>query len=61
MLCKIPQVREGSIFEDRLSSRVFESQAMEMFVKCAALIELRSAKGVRRINLCKPDSYDVMD
>jgi hypothetical protein len=36
---------------DRLSSRNFDNQATEMFVKCAALN--------RMINLCKPDSYAV--
>lgn len=43
--------RFKTIFGDRLSSRVFENQATEMFVKCAALN--------RMINLCKPDSYVV--
>jgi IS5 family transposase len=38
-------------FGDRLSSRHFDNQATEMFVKCAALN--------RMINLCKPDSYAV--
>jgi hypothetical protein len=36
-------------FGDRLSSRLFDNQATEMFVKCAALN--------RMFNLCKPDSY----
>jgi Transposase DDE domain len=43
--------RFKTIFGDRLSSRVFENQATEMFIKCAALN--------RMINLCKPDSYVV--
>jgi Transposase DDE domain len=43
--------RFKTTFGDRLSSRNFDNQATEMFVKCAALN--------RMINLCKPDSYDV--
>jgi Transposase DDE domain len=43
--------RFKTTFGDRLSSRNFDNQATEMFVKCAALN--------RMINLCKPDSYAV--
>jgi hypothetical protein len=38
-------------FGDRLSSRHFDNQATEMFVKCAALNKM--------MQLCKPDSYAV--
>jgi len=43
--------RFKTTFGDRLSSRLFDNQATEMFVKCAALN--------RMFNLCKPDSYAV--
>jgi hypothetical protein len=43
--------RFKTTFGDRLSSRNFDNQATEMFVKCAALN--------RMLNLCKPDSYAV--
>jgi IS5 family transposase len=43
--------RFKTTFGERLSSRHFDNQATEMFVKCAALN--------RMINLCKPDSYPV--
>ncbi|WP_404786890.1 IS5 family transposase [Altericista sp. CCNU0014] len=43
--------RFKTTFGDRLSSRHFDNQATEMFVKCAALN--------RMMQLCKPDSYAV--
>jgi Transposase DDE domain len=43
--------RFKTTFGDRLSSRHFDNQATEMFVKCAALNKM--------MQLCKPDSYAV--
>jgi transposase len=43
--------RFKTTFGDRLSSRNFDNQAREMFVKCAALNKM--------MQLCKPDSYAV--
>ncbi len=50
-LAETGMFRFKTTFGDRLSSRNFDNQATEMFVKCAALN--------RMINLCKPDSYAV--
>jgi IS5 family transposase len=44
--------RFKTTFGERLSSRNFDSQATEMFVKCVALNKM--------IQLCKPDSYAVV-
>ncbi len=49
--------RLKTIFGGNLCSRKFDNQAVELFIKCAAFIELRSAKGVRMIQIAKPDSY----
>jgi IS5 family transposase len=43
--------RFKTTFGERLSSRNFDNQATEMFIKCAALNKM--------IQLCKPDSYAV--
>ncbi|HEY9696824.1 MAG TPA: IS5/IS1182 family transposase, partial [Trichocoleus sp.] len=43
--------RFKTIFGDKLSSRNFDNQAVELFIKCAALN--------RMIQICKPDSYEV--
>jgi len=43
--------RFKTIFGGSLSSRSFDNQAVELFIKCAALN--------RMIQLCKPDSYPV--
>lgn len=40
-----------TIFGDKLGSRKFDNQAVELFIKCAALN--------RMIQICKPDSYEV--
>jgi hypothetical protein len=45
--------RFKTIFGGRLSSRDFENQAVELFIKCAALN--------RMIQIAKPDSYQVED
>jgi len=43
--------RFKTLFGGSLSSRSFDNQAVELFIKCAALN--------RMIQLCKPDSYPV--
>ncbi len=40
-----------TIFGGKLSSRNFDNQAVELFIKCAALN--------RMIQIAKPDSYEV--
>ncbi|MBD1852781.1 IS5 family transposase [Leptolyngbya sp. ST-U4] len=50
-LSETTMFRFKTIFTDRLSSRKFDNQAVELFIKCAALN--------RMIQLCKPDSYAV--
>jgi hypothetical protein len=50
-LAETGMFRFKTTFGDRLSSRNFDNQATEMFVKCAALNKL--------IQHCKPDSYAV--
>lgn len=43
--------RFKTIFGGKLSSRHFDNQAVELFIKCAALN--------RMIQIAKPDSYEV--
>ena len=50
-LAETTMFRFKTIFGDKLSSRNFDNQAVELFIKCAALN--------RMIQLCKPDSYEV--
>jgi hypothetical protein len=50
-LAETTMFRFKTIFGDRLSSRKFNNQAVELFIKCAALN--------RMIQICKPDSYEV--
>jgi Transposase DDE domain len=50
-LAETGMFRFKTTFGDRLSSRNFDNQATEMFIKCTALN--------RMITLCKPDSYAV--
>ncbi|HEY9620546.1 MAG TPA: IS5/IS1182 family transposase, partial [Crinalium sp.] len=50
-LAETTMFRFKTIFGDRLSSRKFNNQAVELFIKCAALN--------RMIQSCKPDSYEV--
>jgi hypothetical protein len=50
-LAETTMFRFKSIFGSKLSSRQFDNQAVELFIKCAALN--------RMIQLCKPDSYEV--
>lgn len=50
-LAETTMFRFKTIFGDRLSSRKFDNQAVELFIKCAALN--------RMIQICKPDSYEV--
>jgi hypothetical protein len=50
-LAETGMFRFKTTFGDRLSSRNFDNQATEMFVKCAPLNKL--------IQHCKPDSYAV--
>jgi IS5 family transposase len=50
-LSETTMFRFKTIFGDRLNSRKFDNQAVELFIKCAALN--------RMIQICKPDSYEV--
>ncbi len=50
-LAETTMFRFKAIFGGNLSSRKFENQAVELFVKCAALN--------RMIQIAKPDSYEV--
>lgn len=50
-LSETTMFRFKTIFGDKLSSRQFDNQAVELFIKCAALN--------RMIQACKPDSYAV--
>ena len=50
-LAETTMFRFKAIFGGNLSSRTFDNQAVELFVKCAALN--------RMIQICKPDSYPV--
>lgn len=50
-LSETTMFRFKTIFGDKLSSRQFDNQAVELFIKCAALN--------RMIQICKPDSYAV--
>lgn len=50
-LAETGMYRFKTTFGERLSSRHFDNQATEMFVKCAALNKM--------MQLCKPDSYAV--
>ena len=50
-LAETTMFRFKTIFGDKLSSRNFDNQAVELFIKCAALN--------RMIQICKPDSYEV--
>ena len=50
-LAETTMFRFKTIFGDKLSSRQFDNQAVELFIKCAALN--------RMIQICKPDSYEV--
>ncbi|MBD3886650.1 IS5 family transposase [Phormidium tenue FACHB-886] len=50
-LSETTMFRFKTIFGDKLSSRKFDNQAVELFIKCAALN--------RMIQICKPDSYAV--
>jgi Transposase DDE domain len=50
-LAETTMFRFKTIFGERLSARVFENQAVELFIKCAALN--------RMIQIAKPDSYPV--
>ena len=44
--------RFKTIFAGNLSSRNFDNQAVELFIKCAVLN--------RMIQIAKPDSYEVV-
>lgn len=50
-LAETTMFRCKTIFSGKLSSRKFDNQAVELFIKCAALN--------RMIQICKPDSYEV--
>jgi transposase len=50
-LSETTMFRFKTIFGSRLSSRTFDNQAVELFIKCAALN--------RMIQIAKPDSYEV--
>lgn len=50
-LSETTMFRFKTIFGDKLSSRKFDNQAAELFIKCAALN--------RMIQICKLDSYEV--
>jgi hypothetical protein len=50
-LAETTMFRFKTIFGERLSSRDFDNQAVELFIKCAALN--------RMIQIAKPDSYPV--
>lgn len=50
-LSETTMFRFKTIFGDKLGSRQFDNQAVELFIKCAALN--------RMIQICKPDSYKV--
>lgn len=50
-LAETTMFRFKTIFGGNLSSRKFDNQAVELFIKCAALN--------RMIQICKPDSYGV--
>ena len=50
-LSETTMFRFKRIFGDKVSSRKFDNQAAELFVKCAALN--------RMLQICKPDSYQV--
>lgn len=50
-LSETTMFRFKTIFGDKLGSRKFDNQAVELFIKCAALN--------RMIQICKPDSYKV--
>jgi hypothetical protein len=50
-LAETTMFRFKAIFGGNLSARKFENQAVELFVKCAALN--------RMIQIAKPDSYEV--
>ena len=50
-LAETTMFRFKTIFGGNLSSRKFDNQAVELFIKCAALN--------RMIQICKPDSYVV--
>lgn len=50
-LAETTMFRFKAIFGGKLSSRRFDNQAVELFIKCAALN--------RMIQIAKPDSYEV--
>lgn len=50
-LAETTMFRFKAIFGSNLSSRKFDNQAVELFIKCAALN--------RMIQIAKPDSYEV--
>jgi hypothetical protein len=50
-LAETTMFRLKRIFGDKLSSRTFGNQAVELFLQCAALN--------RMVQLAKPDSYRV--
>jgi hypothetical protein len=50
-LAETTMFRFKAIFGSNLSSRKFDNQAAELFIKCAALN--------RMIQIAKPDSYEV--
>jgi hypothetical protein len=50
-LAETTMFRLKTIFGDNLSARKFDNQAVELFIKCAALN--------RMIGMAKPDSYKV--
>jgi hypothetical protein len=49
--CGNPLFRFKTVFGGNLGARQFDNQAVELFIKCAALN--------RMIQIAKPDSYQV--